>query len=609
MKIKSFWTLVLFFVALSIITFSCKKDKNSASNEPEPEVYYEEPENPVIVNLLNDEGSYVVILGCYVKISEANNFYRINNNNHYLSFCNVGEVENLGYVYQVPQDGWSDQVAVIPGNGYILKDYENDNYGLNNIKYARIYVVDYIYNSSNEIIGAQIVYQDKWCYQPMVDIYNVQEVTNTSAVCKGFVRFPDNTITSKGFCWSKTNYYPTVEDNVATTNGDNDGFMLELNGLEAGTEYRVRAFIESRRFGVLYSIMVEFKTLENPSVATVKTLLLANITETSASCFGSVVNDNGGTVSERGICWDTSPNPTIEGNHQPSDMEINNFHVNITGLTPETTYYVRAYATNEYGIAYGDVLSFKTTAQGPTGSINGQFTVGADKRVYFSGGNLQYKTSTNEWSFAESQTYYLGHTDEYLNYIKYQMDYEHIELFGWGTGNNPTNTSTDDDDYSTFTDWGINPISNGGDPANSWRTLTSDEWDYLLNTRYTLTGIRYAKANINSVFGLMLLPDDWNNIAVVNNANTPMGSYMDNAISDADWLENYEARGAVFLPTAGHRVGTEVDNYHRDGFYWTSPANNNSSSFLLFGYNDCRCILNANARHCGYSVRLVSDAN
>ena len=276
------------------------------------------------------------------------------------------------------------------------------------------------------------------------------------------------------------------------------------------------------------------------------------------------------------------------------------------------------------------------------GIKGGKISVSSTKQVYFSQGNLQATTtdgwSTWAWSFMDHQ-YDIAETESAPSFYcsDNYADKTAVSLFGWGTSGiaytghasayEPWRTSnTNNGDYNPYNststnlydgegankgkaDWGYNAITNGGNQTGMWRTLTLDEWDYLLNTRYTLTGIRYAKANINSVFGLMLLPDDWNNIAVVNNANTPMGSYMDNAISDADWLENYEARGAVFLPTAGHRVGTEVDNYHRDGFYWTSPTNNNSSSFLLFGYNDCRCILNANARHCGYSVRLVSDAN
>ncbi len=131
----------------------------------------------------------------------------------------------------------------------------------------------------------------------------------------------------------------------------------------------------------------------------------------------------------------------------------------------------------------------------PDGALPGLFSVSATKQVHFSQGNLQYQASTNTWRFAEHQYDYVGTqtADERGNYGGNVSGSDNrsisstysgwIDLFGWGTGSNPTLSSTSYMDYGTFVDWGGNPISNGGNTVNQWRTLTIAEWNYLLNTR------------------------------------------------------------------------------------------------------------------------------
>ncbi|MBR5352242.1 MAG: hypothetical protein IK126_00870 [Bacteroidales bacterium] len=156
----------------------------------------------------------------------------------------------------------------------------------------------------------------------------------------------------------------------------------------------------------------------------------------------------------------------------------------------------------------------------PEGWLPGLFSVSATKQVHFSQGNLQYQASTNTWRFAEHQYDYVGTqtADRYGYYggnvsgsdnSNISSTYSGwIDLFGWGTGDNPTLRSMDYADFSTFVDWGCNPISNGGNAAHLWRTLTSAEWYYLLEGRPNASS-KFAAGNINGVGGLIILPDNW----------------------------------------------------------------------------------------------------
>lgn len=196
------------------------------------------------------------------------------------------------------------------------------------------------------------------------------------------------------------------------------------------------------------------------------------------------------------------------------------------------------------------------------------FTVSASgKQVWFSQGNLQYQASTYTWRFAENQNERIGNaagnnTAEASRAT--QSDW--IDLFGWGTGNNPTNASINNDDYSTWNDWGDNSISNGGALPGVWNTLSLDEWSYLFNTRTSLR----ATATVDGRAGLIIMPDGWTASTVTPTITT--NDYTTNVISASDWTV-LEGEGCIFLPVTGYRVGVALqgrEDIH--GIYWTSTA-------------------------------------
>ncbi len=238
----------------------------------------------------------------------------------------------------------------------------------------------------------------------------------------------------------------------------------------------------------------------------------------------------------------------------------------------------------------------------PIGSVGGLFSINADgDQVWFSQGNLQYQASTGTWRFAENQYDYLGADNANIS-----ASYSGwIDLFGWGTGNNPTLSSTDNSDYSTFVDWGTNSISNGGEQTNSWRTLSRDEWDYILNGR-SGAAMKYGTCSVNGIYGIVLLPDNWEQPAGVN--FTSGYNYLQNNFSLAQWC-TMEAAGAVFLPSAGDRysnIYTEGD----DGNYWTSTIFSEAeASDVYFWVQSNAGGVGYYYLHFGFSVRLVSDNN
>ena len=219
-------------------------------------------------------------------------------------------------------------------------------------------------------------------------------------------------------------------------------------------------------------------------------------------------------------------------------------------------------------------------------------------QIFFSPGNLQYQASTNTWRFAEHQYDLIGSDNSNIS-----STYDGwIDLFGWGTGNNPTNASTDYNDYSTFVDWGTNAISNGGNTPNQWRTLTSGEWAYLCNTRANAAELR-SQATVNGVHGYIFLPDDFvlpEGFTFYANSN----DWSANIYSALGWSK-LEAAGAVFLPAAGYRYGTDVDDVGSIGNYWSStPRGTYYAYYLYFSSNGLGPQVDDD-RYYGRSVRLV----
>ena len=280
------------------------------------------------------------------------------------------------------------------------------------------------------------------------------------------------------------------------------------------------------------------------------------------------------------------------------------------------------------------------------------FTINsAGDKVVFAPGNLQYQASTGTWRFAASQWDYIGNAPGNTTAAASratQSDW--IDLFGWGTsgwdntandpyavnfqpwaisigtvnstyneyGYGPSINMTDTNLTGTSAnyDWGVynaifNPKTSTTDPAGTWRTPTAEEWDYILNTRSTCSGgIHYAKAKVNGVQGLIILPDNWdaNNYAL-NNTDQQGVQYTVNDITATQWNDIFEPAGCAFFPAAGHTYNNTVHqpNY---GYYWSTTCYRSIRAYTLFFTNEASVRLSTDNKRClGRSVRLVKEVN
>jgi|GEM_PF-1602749 len=197
--------------------------------------------------------------------------------------------------------------------------------------------------------------------KPTVTTSPINVFTQTTATGGGNVTSDGGaSVTARGVCWSIT-ANPTIT-NTHTSDGIGTGsFVSNLTGLFSGTTYHVRAYATNSS-GTSYGSDIQFTTANtNPVPPTVTTNTITNFTETTATGGGNVTSQGSSTVTARGVCWNTTGSPTTSDPITTDGAGTGNFTSNITGLTANTLYYVRAYATNSSGTAYGSQISFTTT--------------------------------------------------------------------------------------------------------------------------------------------------------------------------------------------------------------------------------------------------------
>jgi hypothetical protein len=184
-------------------------------------------------------------------------------------------------------------------------------------------------------------------------------ITSTSATSGGNITNDGgDAIMVRGVCWS-TYHFPTIAD-AKTSNGSGTGsYPSSLTGLTFNTTYYVRAYAVNN-FGTWYGNEISFTA--NSALPTLTTTSISNIMGTSASGGGNVLTDGGVSVTARGVCWSTSSDPTTANSHTSDGSGTGSFTSSLAGLSLGTTYYVRAYATNSNGTAYGDQVIFSTPA-------------------------------------------------------------------------------------------------------------------------------------------------------------------------------------------------------------------------------------------------------
>ncbi len=262
--------------------------------------------------------------------------------------------------------------------------------------------------------------------------------------------------------------------------------------------------------------------------------------------------------------------------------------------------------------------SWAAPAVAVDGKLPGAFSVSATKVVYFSQGNLQATTAdygtTWTWDFAADQLTFVGYAvaNTKINGNGTVSENGAVDFFCWSTAATKygihNNTTSSGFYTGDFVDWGSNTdlIASLG---SGWRTLTKDEWVYLLNTRTTTSGVRYAKAKVDGKAGMIVLPDDWlTSYYALASTNTEGAAFTTNTIDAATWASDLEAHGAVFLPAVGYRTGTLVGSDGTEGYYWSATPDGADYAYQLNFYGSgVSPEYRYNGRYYGCSVRLVNE--
>ena len=209
-------------------------------------------------------------------------------------------------------------------------------------------------------------------------------------------------ITARGLCWS-TSHNPTIAD-AHTTGSGTGSFNANITGLTPNTTYYVRAYATPSQGVTMYGEEVSFTTpaFRNPTVTTSS---VTNIGSVRATCGGTIVDsyNDGINVTARGVCWSTSSSPTVSNSHTTNGTGTGSFTSNITGLTPNTTYYVRAYATTSNGTVYGSQKSFRPECKINV-SISGNTTIYAGESSTLTASVTGTDGCTYAWSAGAGYT-------------------------------------------------------------------------------------------------------------------------------------------------------------------------------------------------------------
>lgn len=434
------------------------------------------------------------------------------------------------------------------------------------------YVRAYATNSAGTVYGNQVSFTTEQIKLATVTTAAVTSITSSSAVSGGeVVSDGGGSVTARGICWG-TSPAPTTADNKTTDGTGTGSFVSNITGLEPGKTYYVRAYAVNIA-GTAYGNEVTFST---PVVlAEVTTSPVTGITTNSAVSGGNVTSDGGSSITARGVCWSTGATPTISDNHTSDGTGAGSYSSSLTGLNPNTTYYVRAYAVNSAGTAYGNVISF-TTQQVTTitdidGNVYSTVTIGTqvwmteNLRVthYRNGDPIVTGLSNDVWSSTADGAFAI-YNNEASNSLLYG------NLYNW---------------YAVNDSRGLCPVG--------WHVPTNAEWE-ILATYLINNGFGYEGSG-NDIGKSMAMTSGWDESSVPGTVGNDQQSNNNSGFSA--------------LP-AGFRNYTGVFGYLGTmGFWWTSTEASSVNALSTFLQNTLSDLQNtAYNKNKGLSVRCVKDS-
>jgi len=248
-------------------------------------------------------------------------------------------------------------------NPTLADNFTNDGTGTGNFisnltglnELTQYYASAYATNEAGTTYGNEISFTT--ISLPVLSTNTGSVITSTSALTGGDITFNGGSeITERGVCWSLTQN-PTLTDNFTTDGSGNGYFISNLTGLLGSTQYYIRAYATNTA-GSVYGNEISIIT-QPPITATLSTVITSEITQSTAISGGRIISNGGSLVTARGVCWSTNQNPTLVDNFTSDSSGIGDFISNITGISINNQYYVKAYATNSVGTSYGNEMTFK----------------------------------------------------------------------------------------------------------------------------------------------------------------------------------------------------------------------------------------------------------
>ena len=273
-------------------------------------------------------------------------------------------------------------------------------------------------------------------------------------------------------------------------------FSVEANGLKDNKKYHYcYEFDNGYEKKTVYGEQRSFTTLQNIELPTVTTTNVSNITQTTATSGGNVTSDGGANVTARGVCWSTSQNPTINDNKTSDGSGTGSFTSNLINLNANTTYYVRAYATNEKGTSYGEQKSFTTLEEdleNQVVNVNGvSFTM-----IAVEGGTFNMGATSEQGGDADSDEYPV-HSVTLSDYYIGETEVTQ-ELWEAVMGSNPSDFSGNPQRPVEMVSWNdcqefitkLNELT-----GKNFRLPTEAEWEYAARGGNGSQGYKYSGSN------------------------------------------------------------------------------------------------------------------
>lgn len=247
------------------------------------------------------------------------------------------------------------------------------------------YVRAYAKNAQGTIYGNQLTFKTN-LRLPIIQTNAATSITQTAATTGGSsINNFGSAIIRKGICWSSTNTSPDLSNNVVLSGTGTSNFSINIQSFAPNTVYYARAFATNAA-GTGYGNTVQFKTLP-ALIPSITTTSITNIGRTTASSGGNITSDGGASVTQRGVCWNTTGSPTISNSKTIDGSGVGVYSSSLSNLSPSTTYYVRAYATNSVGTSYGGQLIFTTlSVQLPSVTTSSITSIGQTSAT--AGGNV-----------------------------------------------------------------------------------------------------------------------------------------------------------------------------------------------------------------------------